>query len=86
MHVTHFAHKKNIILWYIAKFLRSSESSCGDPYVPQQCCNTRTVDSWPSPRKTDVSMFFIFGKPLQTIYDKMKSYKATELTGCALES
>ena len=42
--------------------------------------------NWPSPRKTQVSTFFIFRKRLQTIYDKMKSDRATELTGYALES
>ena len=43
-------------------------------------------DKWPSPRKKSVSTFFIFRKRLQTIYNKIKSYRATELTGCALES
>ena len=45
-----------------------------------------SYQTWPSPRKTEVSTFFIFRKRLQTIYNKMKSYKATKLSGYALES
>ena len=41
---------------------------------------------WPSTCKTEVKHIFIFWKRLQTIYDEMKSYKATELPEYALES